>query len=240
MRLTPPVPQRAIRRPGLPARCLSAFTRTVSLLILALSFSILLEWLGMSMVWPDEGSLHSHRMLERELTFLHADLRGHILAPGKLATATLQGLARAASWLRMDRVVSWFNRTGQQSALVRAKSVGWTGRIREYVCAMINIVRLFVVRLIVLILAMPVFLVSGLVGLGEGLMRRDLRRWGGGRESSFVYHHSKHCVVPAVLSAWMLYLAMPISIHPNWILLPGAALFALGIGTATATFKKYL
>lgn len=194
----------------------------------------------MSMVWQDEGSLHSERMLERELTFLHADLKGHIVAPGDLATAALRGMVRVVSWLRLDRVVDWFDRTSRQSALERDRSVGWVGRMREYVSAMTNIVQLFVIRLIVLIFATPVFLVFGLVGVGEGLMRRDLRRWGGGRESSFLYHHSKRFVVPSVLSAWMLYLAMPVSTHPNCVVLPFAAAFGLSVGTATGTFKKYL
>ena len=29
------------------------------------------------------------------------------------------------------------------------------------------------------------------VGLVDGLVQCDLRRWGGGRESSYVYHYAK-------------------------------------------------
>ena len=46
----------------------------------------------------------------------------------------------------------------------------------------------------------PVFVLFTLVALVDGLVRRDLRRWGGGRESSFVYHYAKQSV-PAVCSA---------------------------------------
>ena len=109
-----------------------------------------------------------------------------------------------------------------------------------YLEAMTNVMQTFAVRLTVLALATPVFALFGLVGLAEGLMRRDLRRWGGGRESSFVYHHTKKLLGPSILSAWMLYLAAPFTIHPNLVLVPFAVSFAVGVAVTTGTFKKYL
>ena len=64
-----------------------------------------------------------------------------------------------------------------------------------------TVTQVFAVRMAVLTLAMPVFLLFGLVGVTDGLVQRDLRRWGGGRESSFVYHHAKRFIMPAVLGA---------------------------------------
>ena len=112
--------------------------------------------------------------------------------------------------------------------------------LQKYLEAMRNVLQTFAVRVTVLVLSTPVFALFGLVGLAEGLMRRDLRRWGGGRESSFVYHHSRKLLGPSILSAWMLYLAAPFSVHPNLVLLPFATVFAVGVAVTTATFKKYL
>jgi hypothetical protein len=47
-----------------------------------------------------------------------------------------------------------------------------------------------------------VFVLFTLVALVDGLVRLDLRRWGGGRESSFVYHYAKQPVLPLVALAW--------------------------------------
>lgn len=74
----------------------------------------------------------------------------------------------------------------------------------------------------------------------DGLVQRDLRRWSGGRESSFVYHHAKKVISPAVILAWVVYLGMPTSMHPNYVILPFAALFALAMAIAAGSFKKYL
>ena len=59
-----------------------------------------------------------------------------------------------------------------------------------------QVTQVFSVRLAILMLATPVFLLFSLVALVDGLVRRDLRRWGGGRESSFVYHYAKKAAIP--------------------------------------------
>jgi hypothetical protein len=54
------------------------FGRTFDLvkwLLLSLLFSVLLEWGGMTWVWPEQGSNHSRTMLETELGFLASDRR---------------------------------------------------------------------------------------------------------------------------------------------------------------------
>ena len=56
---------------------------------------------------------------------------------------------------------------------------------------------------------MPVLLLFSLVALVDGFVKRDLRRWGGGRESSFVYHWAKQSAMPLLVLSWVIYLALP-------------------------------
>ena len=67
---------------------------------------------------------------------------------------------------------------------------------------------------------------------------RDRRKFGAGRESSFLYHHARRLIGPIMLSAWVLYLSIPISIYPNIILVPAAFLFGLSICVTAASFKN--
>ncbi len=69
-----------------------------------------------------------------------------------------------------------------------------------------------------------------------GFVKRDLRRWGGGRESSFVYHWAKRSAMPLLILSWVICLALPFSLHPTFIVL----LFALSVAVTASTFKKYL
>ncbi len=76
----------------------------------------------------------------------------------------------------------------------------------------------------------------GGVGLIDGLVRHDLRRWGGGRESSFVYRYAKKAAFPMVIVAWLLYLALPFSLYRSWVILPFAIGFGLTVAVTAGTF----
>jgi len=78
------------------------------------------------------------------------------------------------------------------------------------------------------------------VALVDGFVQRDLRRWGGGRESSFVYHWAKRSALPLLVLSWVVYLALPFSLHPTFVILPFAAPFALSVAVTASSFKKYL
>ena len=39
---------------------------------------------------------------------------------------------------------------------------------------------------------------------------------------------------------WVIYLALPFSLHLNFVVLPFATLFALSVAVTTSTFKNYL
>jgi len=63
---------------------------------------------------------------------------------------------------------------------------------------------------------------------------------GWGRESSFVYHYAKKAALPLAVLAWVIYLALPFSLHPTFVVLPFVALFALTVAVTASAFKKYL
>jgi integrating conjugative element membrane protein (TIGR03747 family) len=237
-----PVIQRELRRPTLITRFIRGAFRLLSMLVLALCFSVLLEWLGMLLWWPEHGVRHSEEMLVQELRHLNEEFQRSLVArePLELGQAAADRLDRAFAYIGVYHLIAWLESAQPASGGWQALIHGTLRGTRDYLEAMTNTAQTFAVRLIVLVLATPVFVLFGLVGLAEGLMRRDLRRWGGGRESSFLYHHTKKLLGPSIIAAWMLYLAAPISIHPSWVLLPFAATFAVGVAMTTGTFKKYL
>lgn len=108
--------------------------------------------------------------------------------------------------------------------------------VAEYVLAAMQVTQVFSVRLAVLALAMPVFVMFTLIAIADGLVKRDLRRWGEGRESSFVYHWAKRSALPLLVLIWVIYLALPFSLHPSFVVLP----FALSVAVTASSFKKYL
>ena len=236
-------PRPPVRR-GLVSGGLTRIAQGIAWLLGALLFSILIEWAGMVFWWSEQGLDHSRRMLEREIQYLDGDFRRSLLSPDpagfarQLAGRVHHGLFEATGWIDFMQWVSGPPQPGESG--LRPLLHRLYSPAGEFLVAAMQVTQVFCVRLAVLSLSTPVFFLFGLVGLVDGLVRRDLRRWGGGRESSFVYHYARRSVMPLVVSAWVGYLALPFSLHPAWIVLPFSALLALVITVTAGTFKKYL
>ena len=207
-------------------------------------FSIIIEWSGMVLWWSEEGLDHSRTMLIKETSYLDTDFKRSVVTsdPARLAKRfpdnTYHYLFEVTRFVDFIRWVSPSPTTNEQG--VRPTLHKAYQPIAEFVIAMMQVTQVFAVRLAILTLAMPIFLLFSLVALVDGLVQRDLRRWGGGRESSFVYHYAKKAALPLVVLTWVIYLALPFSLHPTFVVLPFAALFALTVAVTASTFKKYL
>ena len=152
--------------------------------------------------------------------------------------------AQFIEWVIIQTHHWLFVQTGIQSWLDNQNNSEWGAWIyhylRDYIESVLYVIITFIIRLMIIVLISPLFLLVALVGGGNGLVQRDLRRFGAGRESVFKYHHAKRVVFPVMLLAWGLYLSIPFSIHPNWILIPSAIFFGLTISFTASSFKKYL
>ena len=236
------------RRQGLIASLVTLPFRLFGVLCASLILSILLEWAGMHLFWPDQGWRHSSDMLTRELEQLSENFT---------RSAVVQEPGRTARWM-VEQAYGWiFVRTGledwmrESSELASAPSYGGERDFRYYISqvyiwsesyliAAAFTVLVFIVRVLVLVLTLPLFLLAAFVGLVDGLVRRDIRRMGAGRESGFIYHRAKASLMPLAVLPWIVYLAMPFSASPLWILLPSAVLLGFAVNIAAGSFKKYL
>jgi integrating conjugative element membrane protein (TIGR03747 family) len=231
---------------GLVAATLIRMMQVIVFMLLTLFFSVLIEWLGMATdYWDEPGTQHSEKMLAQEISYLNEDFK---------RSAIVEQPAQFARHFADNFYDITFRKTRIQAAIIwlaTPTQTTQTGRFRKrlhatyllaenYILAAMIVTQIFAVRLAVLILAFPVFILLALLGLIDGLVQRDIRRWSGGRESSFVYHWAKKSLYPFLILPWILYLAMPVSVHPNLIVLPFAVLFAVSVMVMSSTFKKYL
>lgn len=237
-----------VRQRGLIASLVTLPWRLFGVLCASLLLSIVIECIGMHLFWSDEGWRHAQGMLEYELDQLSTHFT---------RSAVVQEPGRTARWLVEGAYEQIFVNTGvlewmrDASAQANAPSQG-DGRdfryylsqvyvwVERYLIAAAFTTLTFIVRLLVLVLTLPLFLLAAFVGLVDGLVRRDIRKFGAGRESGFVYHRAKAALMPLAVLPWVIYLALPVSLHPLLILLPGAMLLGVAMNIATGSFKKYL
>jgi integrating conjugative element membrane protein (TIGR03747 family) len=183
-------------------------------------------------------------MLVKEISYLDIDFKRNIVTSDpaqfakRFADNTYHYLFEVTQFVGFVRWISPQPTTNEHGLRVTLHNIYHP--IAEFVIAMMQVTQVFSVRLAILTLAMPIFLLFSLVALVDGLVQRDLRRWGGGRESSFVYHYAKKAALPLVVITWVVYLALPFSLYPSIIVLPFASLFAMSVAVTASTFKKYL
>lgn len=214
--------------------------RAIGWLLLSLLFSIILEWIGLVWWWPDEGAQHSLDMYAAEIAHLSGDYQRSLVTddPAAYAVAIIDAEYK---WLwektRAIELIEWMAEPPPADASAVRKGLY---EVAEFGIATVNITQVFTIRLAVLTLAMPVFVLFGIVGLTDGLVQRDIRKWGGGRESGYIFHWATRFLGPAFLMTWLVYLSIPFSVDPGLVVLPFAMLFALMLRIAGSTFKKYL
>ncbi|OPG72030.1 integrating conjugative element membrane protein [Pseudomonas ogarae] len=236
---TPPQP---IHRPGLILSMINLVLRIIGLLIASLLFSILIEFAGLLLFWGDQGWRHSQAMLTSELGWLNEHFKSSLLIqqPGP---TIVQWLDLLNQWLLVKTGFADFAQQAQVSSMGNS-FWGWINQfyvsIEDFVLAAVYVTFTFVVRLTILVLATPLFLLVMLTGFVDGLMRRDLRKFGAGRESSFLYHRAKRTVMPLLVVPWFIYLSLPFSLNPIAIFLPCAVTLGAAVAITATTFKKYL
>ena len=236
---TPPQP---IQQPGLIVSAIGSILRIIGLLIASLLFSILIEFAGMLLFWNDQGWRHSQAMLSSELGWLSEHFKASLIIqqPGQTIVQWLDFLNQ---WLLVKTGFADF----AQQARVSSQGNGfwtWTNQfyvsIEDFVLAAVYVTFTFVVRLTILVLSTPLFLLASFTGFVDGLIRRDLRKFGAGRESSFVYHRAKRAVIPLLIVPWVIYLSLPFSLNPMAVFFPCAVMLGIITAITATTFKKYL
>ncbi|TPG90326.1 TIGR03747 family integrating conjugative element membrane protein [Pseudomonas caspiana] len=222
--------------------------RFVGVLLGSLMLSIVIECAGMYFFWPEEGWRHSQRMFEFELDQLSKNFTRSVLVqePGRTALK-LVGIAYD-SVLSKTGFANWVQRTSQSARTARSDNARdaryYIGALYTHLenglIAAVYTGLVFLIRLLVLFLMLPLFITAAFVGLVDGLVRRDIRRFGAGRESGYIYHRAKACLMPLVISPWVIYLSSPVSVHPLFILLPSSMLLAVAVTITIGSFKKYI
>lgn len=237
-----------VRQQGLIAGLITLPFRFFGVLCGSLLLCIVIECLGMHFFWPEEGWHHAQDMLNHELALVSESFTRSVLVqePGRTARHLVE---QVYDWLFVKSgLLDWIRNAAARS---RAGAQGHAHDLRHYLemvyvhverylLASAYTVLLFLVRLLLLTLTLPLFLLAAFVGLVDGLVRRDVRSFGAGRESGFVYHRAKASLLPLAVLPWVVYLALPVSIHPLLIMLPTAVLLGAAVDIAAGTFKKYL
>lgn len=237
-----------VRQQGLIASIITLPFRFFGAMVGALVLGVVVECVCMALFWPEQGWRHARDMLNFELAQLSSEFTRSALVqePGRTARTLIE---QAYEWIFVKTGLAGDIRDASQRASTGASRTAHDFRyylglvyvhLEQYLIAAAYMVLVFLLRLLVLCMSLPLFLLAAFVGLVDGLVRRDLRRFSAGRESGFVYHRARASLMPLAVLPWVIYLALPISVHPLLVLVPCALLLGLAMNIAAGSFKKYL
>ncbi|QBR84684.1 TIGR03747 family integrating conjugative element membrane protein [Legionella israelensis] len=111
---------------------------------------------------------------------------------------------------------------------------------QQFIKIMILASQCMLIKLMILLAAMPLFALAMIAGLVDGLNQRAIRTACLGRESSYVFHRLNHYFKKGLVIVLLVWLAMPISITPAYVFIPISLLLALMVAMTASRFKKYL
>ncbi|ECK9682849.1 TIGR03747 family integrating conjugative element membrane protein [Salmonella enterica subsp. enterica serovar Washington] len=222
----PPPPA---RRPGLIGWLALLPGVLVGFCLGAWMLAMALEWLGDAFFWRNTCASHSEQVLQATWQWW----RGSAGAPVLL----VEDQAIVSDTLQQG-ITALIASLNEQSGLF------WTETVTTVIrCALLsagNVTLTFLLRLAILLQALPLFVLTIVIGLIDGLVRRDLRRFGAGHESGFVYHHARRMIGSSLAATGLVWLTVPIFLEPEHVLVFGALIVSLTVWFTAGTFKKYL
>lgn len=191
---------------------LSLAGRFIGLVIGTLVLRVVLELAGLYFWWPQEADRHVFQVMKQEHTELVLALQSH-----PLGNEILVQLEKGANCVLMA------NRLLQKPFIALAYTLVS-----------------FMQRLVWLAAMLPLLCLCAVIGLTEGLVRRDLRRFGSGLESTFLHRYVIRSGSSVATTLWVFYLAQPLFLPAILLLLPAALWPGITVWMAAGSFKRWL
>jgi integrating conjugative element membrane protein (TIGR03747 family) len=195
-----------------------------ALLFITIVLSVIIEWLGIAFDWWDlDKHYHAKSMFDSEINWVLGDF----LSDNTFYKENFIHLFENAYYLAVQQTgLEWLSNNSDY--------------LVQYILSAIYIIQVVVVRLIVILCAIPAFIMLNVFFVIDGLFIRQLRKISGATESAYIYHHAKVWIKPLIGLPIVLLLSSPWSVHPSIFILFVSIVPGFFIWSSVAYFKKYL
>lgn len=210
---------------------------------MALVMAIVIEIAGLNTWWDAHDGSRLKQRTETELSILEAHFGSDsMLLLGQLHQIYWHWMNSSIDFLSARQVR--LNGRPQHSGDGLPKLSTSVQRVRKhldhYVRISLELLRETSFRLAAMTVGWIVILFFGAVGLVDGLVRRDIRRWSGGRESSWIYNTCRRLLGPVAMSYTVVFLIWPWPLNISWTIAIFSVVVSILLSMACSRFKKYL
>lgn len=116
----------------------------------------------------------------------------------------------------------------------------WHQVAAPFLSVLLGVTVIVLTRVFIFLLALPVFLLLVGLGLVDGLVQRDVRKFQGARESTYLFHRIKRSWPWCFFVPLWMYLVWPWPLLPAWFLIPMAMWLGMMVQLSVRSFKKYV
>lgn len=212
------------KRTGKFNRLVNFILSVFGVLLMSILLSIVIEWLGIAFDWWHlKHHHHAKHLFDSEINWVLGDF----LSDNRFYQDSFVHIfEQSYYWAIQQTGLEWLS--NHSNYLV------------QYILSAIYIIQVVVVRLMVIVCAIPAFMVLNLFFIADGLFIRQLRKLSGATESAYIYHHAKRWIKPFVGLPIVLLLSSPWSVHPSVFIIVVSLVPGFFVWMSVAYFKKHL
>ena len=207
--------------------------------LLCVLFGIVLEWFIMTKYYPEQGAYRSLRLLEAELSYLSntqlvTTHYGNTLI-SKLLSAQQHTYLFVTDTLKMEAAL-----TGLSDLRFIQHGFNRMGLLDPHIYAvsMLNMINVITLKVVVILLSLPIFLILMIWAINAGLVQRAIRKYQVRNESSWIFHHAKRIKFWSIVLPVIVYLTWPNELSPLLIFGPCAIAYGASWFVMASKFKK--
>jgi integrating conjugative element membrane protein (TIGR03747 family) len=223
--------------------------------VLACMLGWAIEMVGIYLLWPQQGVNHVRGIVQEDLRYIAAAPRSLLIDD---TVGFANGLVSAIERpFRASGLLGYYESFSEGAAASEAPPAaagprGGLARFKRsieplkreatrWVILAMYVAQDTMLRMATAAFALPAFVLACLLGAIDGMVRRDLRRWQGRRESSWFYHRAKRMFFWSLTGGFTFYLTWPFGgFNPAYMVLVFTALAAMSLSSTVASFKKYV
>jgi integrating conjugative element membrane protein (TIGR03747 family) len=245
----------ASARPPAPRGPISLVVMAVWAFALSTVVACLLGWaiemVGIYAWWPQQGVNHVKAIVQEDLEYIAAAPRSLLIDDtvgfaNQLVTTIERPFRRVGLMNFYESFAQGAGVSPQPAHSDKvARLMGALEPLKReatrWVVLFMYVVEDTMLRMATAAFALPAFVLACLLGAVDGMVRRDLRRWQGQRESSWFYHRAKRMFFWSLTGGFTFYLTWPFGgFNPAYMVLVFTALSAMSLSSTVASFKKYV
>ena len=193
----------------------------------------------MTTYYPEQGAYRSLRLLEAEMSYLSASSLVTTGYGSKMITLLLAAQQETYSFVSETLKLKSSLKTMSEVTFIQS-GFARLGLLDPHVYAisMLNMINVITVKVVVILLSLPIFLIVMIWSINAGLVQRAIRKYQVRNESSWIFHHAKRIKFWSIVLPVVVYLTWPDELSPVWVFGPCAFVYGASWFVMASKFKK--